>query len=376
MTARRVPVLVLAGFLGAGKTTLLNHLLTNATGVRIGAVVNDFGSVPVDALSVAGQVDSMVAFGNGCLCCAVDTEELDGALARLADPAAGIDLIVIEASGLAEPPTLVRMVLASEHPGVIYGGLVQVVDAVEHDRLRERQPATDRYTALADLVVLNKTDLVPDAHRAALLADLRDRAEGSPVVAASHGRIDPGLLVDGPADDRTTVPWPRQLSFADLLAEHAGAGRGPADHPHVGYQSVSFHSEEPLDAGRLMDFLDGRRAGLYRIKGFVRIAGGARYTLHAVGRFLRFFPDPPPAGDAAPTSLVLIGTGLDPAALRAELAACRATDQRPEGEPGDQQAHWRLLRFVDRAGAPEDDPAGAREPAEPWAAAASSPDRG
>ncbi|SOD64202.1 GTPase, G3E family [Streptomyces zhaozhouensis] len=367
-TGGRIPVLVLAGFLGAGKTTLLNHLLTNAPGLRVGAVVNDFGSVPVDALTVAGQVDSMVSFGNGCLCCATDTEELDEALARLADPAAAIDLIVIEASGLAEPPTLVRMVLASDQPGIVYGGLVQVVDAVEHEALRARQPATDRYTALADLVVLNKTDLVPPEERGALLAALRERAGGAPVVAARHGRVDPGLLVDGPDGDRAArEAGPRQLSFADLLAqeqeqeqgqeghgEHAADGWDDGhDHPHAGYESVSFHSESPLDPGRLMDFLDGRREGLYRIKGFVELAGVGRHTLHAVGRFLRFFPDPPPAEGPATTSLVLIGSGIDAEALTKELTGCVAAPGAA-GDPTDGAV--RMARYLARAPEPTEEP--------------------
>ncbi|GAA3875867.1 CobW family GTP-binding protein [Streptomyces sedi] len=373
-TGGRIPVLVLAGFLGAGKTTLLNHLLTNAPGLRVGAVVNDFGSVPVDALTVAGQVDSMVSFGNGCLCCATDTEELDEALARLADPAAAIDLIVIEASGLAEPPTLVRMVLASDQPGIVYGGLVQVVDAVEHDGLRARQPATDRYTALADLVVLNKTDLVPAEERAALLAALRERSGGAPVVAARHGRVDPGLLVDGPGGDRSArEAGPRQLSFADLLAEtrgqredgdHGEHGAFGHDHPHAGYESVSFHSERPLDPGGLMDFLDGRREGLYRIKGFVDLAGVGRHTLHAVGRFLRFFPDPPPAEGPETTSLVLIGSGLDAEALTKELAGCVAPPASA-GAPADGVV--RMARYLAREAEPTEEPT--EEPPDPGGAA-------
>lgn len=79
----RIPVVLVAGFLGAGKTTLLNHLLANREGARVGVVVNDFGSVNVDALAVAGQVDTMVSLGNGCLCCAVDASGLDAMLGRL-----------------------------------------------------------------------------------------------------------------------------------------------------------------------------------------------------------------------------------------------------------------------------------------------------
>lgn len=109
-----IPVVVLAGFLGSGKTTVLNHLLASRGGTRIGVVVNDFGSIEVDAMSVAGQVgDSMVSLGGGCLCCAVDGSELDAYLEKLSAPAHRIDVIVIEASGLAEPQEMIRMLMAA-----------------------------------------------------------------------------------------------------------------------------------------------------------------------------------------------------------------------------------------------------------------------
>jgi len=83
-SSTQIPVVVLAGFLGSGKTTLLNHLLHHSGGSRIGAVVNDFGAIEIDAMAVAGALgDSTVSLGNGCLCCAVDVSELDGYLDRL-----------------------------------------------------------------------------------------------------------------------------------------------------------------------------------------------------------------------------------------------------------------------------------------------------
>lgn len=122
MTTQQIPVVVLAGFLGAGKTTLLNNLLRGARGTRIGVMVNDFGDIGIDAMSVAGQVGSTVSLGNGCLCCAVDASELDEYLEVLTRPESRLDVIVIEASGLAEPQELVRMVLASENGRIVYGG--------------------------------------------------------------------------------------------------------------------------------------------------------------------------------------------------------------------------------------------------------------
>ncbi|MFI8070611.1 CobW family GTP-binding protein [Streptomyces sp. NPDC086033] len=344
---RQVPVVVLAGFLGSGKTTLLNHLLHRSGGSRIGAIVNDFGAIEIDAMAVAGALgDSTVSLGNGCLCCAVDVSELDSYLARLAHPDTGIDVIVIEASGLAEPQELVRMVLASEQPGIVYGGLVEVVDAAEFDDTRARHPEIDRHLALADLVVVNKLDRVADAGRVlALVQRLIDRAA---VVNATYGRIDPEFLFDcRPAEERIG-----QLSFDDLHDGH-GHGDDHAGHLHSGYDSLSFASEEPLDPRRLMTFLDSRPEGLYRIKGYVDFGPydvRNRYAVHAVGRFLRFYPEAWAPGDARLSQLVLIGSGIDAPALGKELEACKADKGTPHADGNaphaDEAGMWGVLRYV------------------------------
>ncbi|WP_371668697.1 GTP-binding protein [Streptomyces sp. NBC_00289] len=345
---RQIPVVVLAGFLGSGKTTLLNHLLHRSGGSRIGAVVNDFGAIEIDAMAVAGALgDSTVSLGNGCLCCAVDASELDVYLERLARPAAGVDVIVIEASGLAEPQELVRMVLASEHPGIVYGGLVEVVDAAEFDDTRARHPEVDRHLALADLVVVNKLDRAPEADRVlGLVRSLTDRAA---VVPATYGRIDPEFLFDcRPSEERVG-----QLSFDDLHqhTEHTGH----TGHLHTAYDSLSFTSEVPLDPRRLMRFLDSRPEGLYRIKGHVDFGPhdpGNRYDVHAVGRFLRFYPQPWTPGGERLTQLVLIGSALDVPALGKELEACKLEAREDDAPHADEHGMWGVLRYVQD---PEDD---------------------
>ncbi|MGW2824594.1 CobW family GTP-binding protein [Streptomyces sp. NPDC001443] len=337
--SQQIPVIVLAGFLGSGKTTLLNHLLHRGGGSRIGAIVNDFGAIEIDAMAVAGALgDSTVSLGNGCLCCAVDSSELDVFLDRLAQPAAGIDVVVIEASGLAEPQELVRMLLASEHPGIVYGGLVEVVDAAELDDTRARHPEIDRHLALADLVVVNKLDRVErDGERVLeLVRSLTDRAAA--VVPATYGRIDPEYLFDcRPGEERIG-----QLSFDDLH-DHDAEG-AHAGHLHTAYDSLSFTRELPLDPRRLMTFLDSRPRGLYRIKGYVDFGPydtGNRYAVHAVGRFLRFYPEPWGPDEARLTQLVLIGSGIDAPALRKELEAC--TSDAPHA---DEHGMWGVLRYV------------------------------
>ena len=368
--AGQIPVVVLTGFLGSGKTTLLNHLLHRSGGSRIGAIVNDFGSIEIDAMAVAGQLgDSTVSLGNGCLCCAVDASELDVYLELLARPSARIDVIVIEASGLAEPQELVRMVLASENPHIVYGGLVEVVDAAEFDSIRQRHPEVDRHLGIADLVVVNKADRVPEAERERILGVVRGFTDRAAVVAASYGRVDVELLLDRkPVGERVG-----QLSFDDLHQQadddlnqgegdglHQGEDGGPhqgeggghdahRDHLHSAYESLSFSCEVPMDPRPFMALLDSRTEGLYRIKGYVDFGAADprnKYAVHAVGRFLRFYPEPWAPGEARLTQLVLIGTRIDVPALEKELDACRAYAPHADA---DEHSMWGVLRYVQEA---------------------------
>ncbi|MFE5858700.1 CobW family GTP-binding protein [Streptomyces sp. NPDC056500] len=355
--SRQIPVIVLAGFLGSGKTTLLNHLLRASRGTRIGAIVNDFGSIEIDAMTVAGQLgDSTVSLGNGCLCCAVDASELDVFLDKLTRPAARLDVIVIEASGLAEPSELVRMLLASENERMVYGGLVEVVDAAEYETTRERHPEIDRHLALADLVVLNKTDRVDRDALDRLRKELKAPAA---VVESRYGRVDPELFFDRrPSTERVG-----QLAFDDLLTDdlltddvcEGRSGCGHEHHLHTSYESVAFTSSAPLHPRRLLDFLDTRPEGLYRIKGFIDFGAADprnRYAVHAVGRFLRFYPEPWPRGAERLSQLVLIGAGVDGPTLLGELDATRVHDQ---DEASDERSMWGVLRYVQEPSEHPDD---------------------
>lgn len=326
--ARSVPVVVLAGYLGAGKTTLLNHLLRAADGLRIGAVVNDFGSVNVDSMLVAGQVDAMIGFGNGCLCCAVDEGELDELLTKLVHPDSPVDAVVIEASGLAEPADLVRRLLSSTNPHLEYGGLVEVVDAVEFEATRAKHIDLDRHLRLADLVVVNKIDRVCDT---AALDAVRELAPQATVVATSHGRVAPGLLFDRPARELSEA---RQLSFADLLEHH--------DHLHDSYRSATFTASEPVNPRLLVEFLQKRPTGLYRVKGPVDFGAAGfddRFLLNAVGGYLRFNRTPWPDNQPRRTQIVLIGHDADPDAAVAELAECV--------QPAEENDIFTALRHTD-----------------------------
>ncbi|MEU5272378.1 CobW family GTP-binding protein [Streptomyces hygroscopicus] len=341
MATQRIPVVLITGFLGSGKTTMLNHLMRDSADTRIGVIVNDFGSINIDALAVAGQVDSMIPIENGCLCCAADATEMDEMLGRLTDPELRIDVVVIEASGLAEPQSMIRTLLSSTNERIVYGGLVEVVDAAEFPATRARHPELDRHLRAADLVVLNKTDRVTEEERRDVLATVQDLAPGTPVLTAAHGRVDPAVLFDHRPREAAGERF-RQLSFADVCAD----GHDHGHHLHAAYQSVEFTSAEPLHPRRVMEFLDRRPAGLYRVKGFLHFAGAGRerkFGLHAVGSYLRFEPSPWERGEPRVTQLVLIGTGIDADTVSKRLAECAATST----EEIDETHMMGVLRYVD-----------------------------
>ncbi|MCE7004478.1 GTP-binding protein [Kibdelosporangium philippinense] len=303
-----IPVVLLTGFLGSGKTTLLNHLLSSARGTKIGVIVNDFGQINVDAMAVAGQVDSMISLGNGCLCCVADTEDIDEMLGKLAG--AKLDVIVIEASGLADPQAMVRKLLASKDDRVRYGGLVTVLDAVEFERTHAEHPELAKALAIADLLVFNKTDLADP-----VIESVRTYNSTAPIVPVAHGRIDPSLLFDRAPE----LPVARQLTFDDLH-DHS-------EHAHAVYDTITFTTTEPMHPVLLMDFLDNRPAGLYRMKGFVYfgLPGHTdRFGVQTVGNYLRFHRSPWPRGTKPETQLVLIGKDIDSTSAD-WLEACQQT---------------------------------------------------
>ncbi len=307
-----VPVLAVAGHLGAGKTTLLNHLLRNSRGVRIGALVNDFGAVNIDAMLVAGQVDAMASLSNGCICCAVDAEEAGEMLAKLAAVKPRLDLIVVEASGVAEPAALARTIVTADDPRFHYAGLVLVVDGL--------QPELGHGLRVADLVVLNKASSCADLD--GLLARIRADSPRVPVLPTDFANIDPELLIDPPPPRAPQA----QLSFDELLREEH-------DHDHPEYQSIEFSTDAEVNPRRFMEFLQDRPEGLYRAKGFVDF-GAQRFLVQLVGSSLRF-----EKRGAGGTELVLIGTGMDRSAVLAGLQRCI-------GEPADENAMLGVLKYV------------------------------
>lgn len=342
---RRAPgepleVLILTGFLGAGKTTLFNFLLSGLSGLRVAAVVNDFGDVEVDALSVAGRVDSTISLAGGCMCCEIDITEVDTALTDLASPAHALDLVVIEASGLAEPDVLAALVRRQPRDVIAYGGLVNVVDAVHFRETVRRHPQIERHLAISDLLVLTKTDLVDPETGAEVRAALRTRAPRTPLTTAVRGRVDMRLLFGGA--DRAAGSAGGEGSAGAAHpggTEHAEGTRAHAhDHPHLhdAYSSAVVAPPRPLHPRRLLEAIGALPGGVFRAKGTVVLAGEDgpwAFEMNRVGAMLDLRSSgAAEAGQA--TSLVVIGVDLPDSTASAFDAAQVADGEAVSREDG------------------------------------------
>lgn len=332
-----IPVIALTGFLGAGKTTLLNHLLSTP-GARIGVVINDFGAINVDAQLVTGQIDEPVSVAGGCICCMPEDGRLDLALTKLADPRLALDAIIVEASGVADPVAIARIIGFSGVNRIRSGGVIDVVDAATHFDTVDRGTLPPARYGAATLVVVNKLDLLPEPARESTLERLRDRIRASnpraQVVPATHGRIDPALIFDTSGTPEETG----QLSFRDLFLE--AAERPAAQHVHA--DAVTVTSTGPVDPAALLDLLEEPPAGVYRLKGTVALAdhGRARKcTVHVVGTSVAVTSAP---RKAEGNVLVAIGLHLNTESARGRIEQAL----RPATDAPSEQGLRRLRRYL------------------------------
>jgi len=247
-----VPVLVVSGFLGSGKTTLVRRLLdaAQAAGERVAFVSNELGELGVDEALLGGGEERFVELAGGCVCCALNDELFETlvALKEAVDP----DRVVIETSGVALPAD-VQIVLFG--PGVAeWVSEEAVVTVVDSDRLHVGDEVDETFVEqveAADLVVLHKVDLVPASAIPTLRAQVEEWNPGVPTVVATHGRVDPRVLLSAPVSGR--VPPPHD--------HHAHA------HLHEVYETERV-LPPATDATSLASWAGD--LGALRVKGFVR----------------------------------------------------------------------------------------------------------
>jgi G3E family GTPase len=318
MTARApIDLTVIGGFLGAGKTTLLNGLLRDAGDRRLALLVNDFGAINIDAELVQSREHDMISLRNGCICCGTSGDFI-GELALLRDRDDPPEHVVVEASGVGDPGAIA---ILGDMPGYRRDAAVVVADA-ETVRARAADAATGpmvmRQLRAADLLVLNKSDLVEPGELAATHAWLREVAGPSTaIVQTTFGAVP----VDVALGARPDVGAPPATAPG---AEHHHDDHDHADHaPHPDFETWSWSGAEAISGAGFVDALKALPDGIVRGKGLLHLREdpARRYVLQLVGRRYTIEADRP-WGDATPaTQVVVIGLpgSVDDAALTATM---------------------------------------------------------
>ena len=284
-----IPVTVIGGYLGAGKTTLVNHLLRAADGLRLAVLVNDFGALPIDRDLIVGSDGDTLEISGGCICCSYGSDLME-ALLDLPRRRPGIDRVLIETSGVALPGMVASAVGLLQDYAL--DGTVVLADAET-----VRRQAADAYIgdtitrqlAAADLVLLNRCDLVSDAAREETVRWVEAEAPNGRVVPTERSRV-PAELVLG---------LHRGVDRASTVLRTPGGIAAS-----VLYESVELKPDGPVDVERLACALAAPDSGVLRAKGFLRDKDGRLVILQVVGRRFEITDAPT---DATPGTLVVIG---------------------------------------------------------------------
>ena len=349
----KIPATIITGFLGAGKTTLIRHMLQNAQGRRIALIINEFGDLGVDGDILKGcgdetcREEDVMELSNGCICCTVADDfipTMEKLLAREDKP----DQIVIETSGLALPQPLVR---AFNWPGistqVTVDGVVTVVDgkAVTEGRFAHSVAAVDAQRKLdenldhetplselfedqiacADMIVVNKTDLLEVSEAEALVHTLRESSrDGVQVVTTAMGKLPVDVLLGQGIGAEGDLEARHELHHHhhDHDEDHGD------DHDHDAFESFVVTLGEIADTKAFSDQVSAiiGEHDILRLKGFAAVSGKPmRLTLQAVGPRVETYFDQPFGDIERATRLVVIGqAGLDHAAIETALKSCAA----------------------------------------------------
>jgi len=260
-----LPLTIVGGYLGAGKTTLVNHLLRHADGLRLAVLVNEFGELPIDEDLIEAQDDDIISIAGGCVCCSYGND-LTLALMEMATLDPPPDHVLLESSGVALPGAIAASVSLLQ--GYALDGIVVLTNAETIQDQANDTYVGDTITRQlndADLIVLNKTDLISDDERGRVKTWLAEQSNHSEIVEARHGALPPAIALQS-------------------FATHDRVKSSREDHQSAGFTSRSIAMDNPVNVEQLAEALSSADLALVRAKGFAETSDGTTKAIQIVGR--------------------------------------------------------------------------------------------
>jgi G3E family GTPase len=348
---RGIPVTIITGFLGSGKTTLLNHILSNQDGLKTAVLVNEFGEIGIDNELLVTTGEDMVELSNGCICCTINNDLVE-AVYKILERPEKIDYLVVETTGLADPLPVALTFLGTDLRDLTrLDSIVTVVDADNFSIDLFNSQAAENQIAYADIILLNKSDLVDEADLDLLEVRVRDMRPGARLLRSVKGQVPlPLILSVGLFEtDQYYAPAPpadehhEHHEHAHDKHEHHDHSACDHDHGHCehdhhehdhhehqhsdhlaidGFTSLSFESDRPFSVRKFQTFLDDQMpVNVFRAKGILWFEESPkRHIFHLSGK--RFSLDDDEWKGEPKNQLVLIGQNLDHDALRSQIERC------------------------------------------------------